>query len=81
MPFRPFWLQQPHVAHNLFLAAMSSSRVDIVTQSVFLSVCLSPFFSFSVLEVLSSPKEFQWCFKKVLRVLEVSKVVQGGSFK
>ena len=35
-----------------------------------------PFFSFSVFEVLSSPKEFQWCFKKVLNVFEVS-----GCFK
>ena len=35
-----------------------------------------PFFSFSVFEVLSSPKEFQWCFKKVLSVFEVS-----GCFK
>ena len=26
---------------------------------------LSPFFSFSVLEVSSSAKEFQWCFKAV----------------
>ena len=36
----------------------------------------SHFFSFSVLGVLSSPKEFQWCFKKVLSVFEVS-----GCFK
>ena len=36
----------------------------------------SLFFSFSVFEVLSSPKEFQWCFKKVLSVFEVS-----GCFK
>ena len=40
-------------------------------------VCLSvPFFSFSVLGVLYSPKEFQWCFKKMLRVFEVSRVFQ-----
>ena len=45
-----------------FLAAMSSSRSDVVTQ--FVCVCFrvcfrpSPFFSFSVLEVSSSPKEF-----------------------
>ena len=42
-----------------------------------LSSCFRPFvrpffFSFSVFEVLSSPKEFQWCFKKVLSVFEVS---------
>ena len=36
----------------------------------------SLYFSFSVFEVLSSPKEFQWCFKKVLSVFEVS-----GCFK
>ena len=47
-----------------------------------LSLCVRPsvrsflFFSFSVFEVLSSPKEFQWCFKKVLSVFEVS-----GCFK
>ena len=34
------------------------------------------FFSFSVLEVSSSPKEIQWCFKKVLSLFEVS-----GCFK
>ena len=34
------------------------------------------FFSFSVFEDLSSPKLFQWCFKKVLSVFEVS-----GCFK
>ena len=55
---------------------MSSSRSDVVTQSVCSFVCLSLFFSFSVFEVLSSPKEFQWCFKKVLSVFEVS-----GCFK
>ena len=51
---------------------MSSSRSDVVTQCVRSSL----FFSFSVFEVLSSPKEFQWCFKKVLSVFEVS-----GCFK
>ena len=35
-----------------------------------------PFFSFSVEGVLSSPKEFQWGFKKVLRVFKVSRVFQ-----
>ena len=63
-----------------FLAAMSSSRSDVVTQFVCSSVRSfvrpSLFFSFSVFEVLSSPKEFQWCFKKVLSVFEVS-----GCFK
>ena len=34
-----------------------------------------PFFSFSVLGVLStSVKVFQWCFKNVSRVLEVSRM-------
>ena len=52
----------------IFLAAMSSSRSDVVTQSVrsFVFPSVRPlFFSFSVLEVSSSPKEFQWCFKAV----------------
>ena len=49
-----------------FLAAMTSSRSDVVTQFVCSCVCSSvPFFSFSVLEVSSSPKEFQWCLKAV----------------
>ena len=48
-----------------FLAAMSSSRSDVVTQSVRPFVFTSSFLSFSVLEVSSSPKEFQWCFKAV----------------
>ena len=53
-----------------FLAAMSSSRSDVVTKfvrpCVRLFVCPSvPFFSISVLEVSSRPKEFQWCFKTV----------------
>ena len=39
-----------------------------------------PFFSFSVPEVFSSPKEFQLCFKKVSRVFEVYRVFQV-SFK
>ena len=47
------------------LVAMSRSR------SVFVCSCLRPFFSFSVLGVLSSPKQFQWCFNKALRVFEV----------
>ena len=48
-----------------------------MTLSLSLFVCLFvPFFSFSVEGVLSSPKEFQWCFKKVLRVFEVSRVFQ-----
>ena len=55
---------------------MSSSRSDVVTQCVRPFVRSSLFFSFSVFEVLSSPKEFQWCFKKVLSVFEVS-----GCFK
>jgi len=48
-----------------------------VTLSLSSCVCsFVLFFSFSVFEVLSSPKEFQWCFKKVLSVFEVS-----GCFK
>ena len=39
-----------------------------------LSPFVRPLFSFSVLVVLSSPKEFQLCFKKVLRVFEVSRM-------
>ena len=60
-----------------FLAAMSSSRSDVVTQCVRPFV---PFVSFSIFGVLSSPEESQWCFKKVLRVFEVSRVFQR-SFK
>ena len=52
---------------------MTSSLSVSVRPSVRSSI---PFFSFSVFEVLSSPKEFQWCFKKVLSVFEVS-----GCFK
>ena len=58
---------------------MSSSRSDVVTQFVRLFVCSSLFFSFSVFEVLSSPKEFQWCFKKVLSVFEVSACFKEAS--
>ena len=62
-----------HLAKIRFLAAMSSSRSDVVTQFVcsfvFLRVC--PFFSFSVFEVSSCPKEFQWCLKAVLWLFEV----------
>ena len=63
---------------------MSSSRSDVVTQCVLPCFRVSvfpfvPFFSFSVLDVLScSPKEFQWCFKKVLRVFEVSRMFPVG---
>ena len=56
------------ISFQNFLAAMSSSR-SYVRSFVRVSVrsCFrpSPFFSFSVLEVSSSPKEFQWCFKAV----------------
>ena len=48
-----------------FLAVMSSSRSDVVTKCVRPSVRPSLFFSFCVLEVSSSPEEFQWCFKPV----------------
>ena len=62
-----------------------------LSSSVRSFVRLHPFFSFSVPRVLSSPKEVQWCFKKVVSVFEVSRVFQGcfkevsrmfqGSFK
>ena len=58
------------------LAAMSSSRSDFVTQFVCMCVCPSLFFSFSVLEVSSSPKESQWCFKTVQSLKEVSRMFQ-----
>ena len=38
----------------------------------------SHFFSFSVLGVLSSPKVSQGCFKKVLRMFEVSRMFQSS---
>ena len=60
--------------------SLSSSIHYSVRPFVCPSVLPSPYFSFSVLGILSSPKEFQWCFKKVLRVFEVSRVFQG-SFK
>ena len=44
------------------------------------SVRPSLFFSFSVFEVLPSPKEFQWCFKKFyvcLKFLGVLRKLQG----
>ena len=56
--------------------SLSSSIHYSVRPFVCPSVLPSPYFSFSVLGILSSPKEFQWCFKKVLRVFEVS-----GGFK
>ena len=69
-----------------FLAAMSSSRSDVVTQFVRPSVrVFVPFFSFSVIEVSPSPKsfnvissvfevsrKFQGCFKKVFPLFGVS---------
>ena len=55
-----------------FLAAMSSSRSDVVTQCVFPCFRVSvPFFSFNVLEVSASPKVFQWCFNGVSRPFKV----------
>ena len=69
----------PDTSFSAFLAAMSSSRSDVVTQcfrSCFRS-CV-PFFSFSVFGVLKSFNgvsrkfkgclKFQGCFKAVLRV-------------
>ena len=40
---------------------------------MFVRLC-ADFFSFSVLGVISSVKVFQWCFKNVLGVFEVSKM-------
>ena len=58
-----------------FLAVMSGSISDVVLE--FVRVFVRPFFSFSVLGVLSSSKEFQGSFKCVSRVFEGSfKVVQ-----
>ena len=54
---------------KLFLAAMSCSVCPFVC----------PFFSFSVLGVVYSPEEFQWCFKKVQRLFEVSRVFKEVS--
>ena len=45
------------------------------------SVRLSPFFSFKVLGVVSSPKEFQWCVKKVSRVFQGGYMDVSGSFR
>ena len=59
---------------------MSSLRSDVVPRCVCLCVRLYLFFPFCVLGVLSSSEEFQWCFKKVLRVFEVSRSFHG-SFK
>ena len=69
---------------KLFLAAMSSSKSDDVTKSVRLFVrpfVRSHFFSFSVLGVLFSPKGVQRCFKKVLRMFEVSMKFKDVSSK
>ena len=63
-----------HCLEYKFLAAMSSSRSDVVTQFVRPFVRVSvPFFSFSVIEVSFSPKEFQWLSKVCLKF--------KGSFK
>ena len=64
---------------------MSSTRSDIVTHCVRPCVCPSvfPFFSFGVIVVLCCVKVFQWCFKNVFRVFEVSRMFpvsfKGGS--
>ena len=62
-------MEGPKQYKTRFLAAMT--RSDVVTQFVCVSVCVSLFFllvslfSFSVIEVSSSPEEFQWYFKAV----------------
>ena len=56
---------------------MSNSRNDDVIMSVFVRMFVVILFYFSVIGGLSSPKEFWWCFKKVLRVFEVSTKCQG----
>ena len=71
-----------------FLASMSSSRSDVVTQFVCVFVHPSiPFFSFSVLEVSSGPKTFNGvsrlfkvCLKFKGSFKDVSRMFQG-SFK
>ena len=65
-----------HEGKTVFSAKMSSSRSDDVTK--FVCSFIAIFFSFSVLGVLSSPKEFQWCFKKLLRMFEVSRMFQSS---
>ena len=46
----PFVFMLNIIMNALFLAAMSSSRSDLVTQSIRLSVCLYPYFYFEALE-------------------------------
>ena len=53
---------------NSFLAAMSSSRSDDVTKSVRPFVVIF----FLVVFLVFSPEGVQRCFKKVLRMFEVS---------
>ena len=56
----------PNAPGGEFLAAMSNSRSDVVTQFV-RSLVMKEFFKLKqdVHGVLSSPEEFQLCFKKV----------------
>ena len=62
---------------SIFLAAMSSSRIDVVTQCVRLCV---PCFSFSVIEVCSAfsgvSRKLEGCLKS--SCVEVLRVFQGG---
>ena len=58
----------PRIALFVRSFVRSSVRPSVrpsVRSSVFPCFRPSPFFSFSVLEVSSSPTEFQWCFKAV----------------
>ena len=59
------WAELLHAQLRLFLAAMSSSKIDVVTQFVRPCFRSSPFFSFIVFEVSSCSKESQWCFNAV----------------
>ena len=60
---------------TLFLAAMSSSRSDVVTQCFRLSV---PFFSFSVLGVCSAFFLVLKCFNRISRNLKgVASKIKG----
>ena len=75
-------LTQAGLSLVLFLAAMSSSRSDDVTQSVRPCVVLFLFWNISKMSVSSISRVFQECFKGVSRVFQgcfkgVSRVFQG----
>ena len=75
-------LTQAGLSLVLFLAAMSSSRSDDVTQSVRPCVVLFLFWNISKMSVSSISRVFQECFKGVSRVFQgcfkgVPRVFQG----